>query len=170
MEYWGKPVHCPRKYTKAIGNAHHDEVSEPVITFDTQTMQIRAKFKSETNTTARHNTFKANWADLKRMKLSVITNATFKETGYTGNLDATGNINPDPTAGTPNSHEMVTTTSCTRKTCVQRTMTSTLKGRDIYHLQLTKFWGTQKSKCCNEQRTFFELLTDGSPMKKARKN
>ena len=97
-----------------IANAHHGEISEPEVKFDSQTMQVSVKLKSETNTAARHNTYKANGVALKTKKLSVVSNTTTQEPEYTGNLDAGGNLSVDPTAGRPNPREMVSTTSCTK--------------------------------------------------------
>ena len=111
-----------------IANAHHGEISEPVVEFDSQTMQVSVKLKSETNTVARHNTYKANGVALKTKKLSVVSNTTIQEPEYTGNLDAAGNLSVDPTAGRPNPREMVSTTSCTKKTCVQADDDEHLKG------------------------------------------
>ena len=111
-----------------IANAHHGEISEPEVKFDSQTMQVSVKLKSETNTAARHNTYKANGVALKTKKLSVVSNTTTQEPEYTGNLDAAGNLSVDPTAGRPNPREMVSTTSCTKKTCVQADDDEHLKG------------------------------------------
>ena len=111
MQQFGEAVKA--QLSAGVPQAHIGEISAPTVTYDAQSNQIRVVIKTETNSPGRHTSYKTNGSSLKTKKLSIKTNATIEEAGYTAqNADA----------------EMVAETTCTKKTCVQASDDERLNG------------------------------------------